>query len=90
MGRDVKNTYLIKEFEEQKRVVYETTPQSSVQGVVTFTWEPVDAGTIVTMSIAGEPKGVLRFVPRGVLDRFYQNEIEAALKRLKSCLESDN
>ena len=87
MGREVKNTYVTKVFEQDKRVVYETTPDSTVRATASFTWERTASGTLVTMSLQGEPKGVLRFVPRGVLDKFYQQEIEATLKRLKSCLE---
>jgi len=90
LGREVLNTYEVKDYDEEKRVVYEATPNSSIQGVVTFTWEEVKDGTLVTMAISGKPKGVLEFLPRGVLDRFYQTEIEATLKRLKSCLESNH
>ena len=89
MGREVKNTYVTKVFERNRRVVYETTPKSTIHSTATFTWEPVETGTLVTMSIDGEPKGVLRLLPRGVLDRFYQNELEATLQRLKKRLEAN-
>ncbi len=89
MGREVKNTYVAKVFEKNRRVVYETTPKSTLQGTATFTWERVESGTLVTMSVDGEPRGVLRLLPRGVLDRFYQNELEATLHRLKNRLESN-
>jgi carbon monoxide dehydrogenase subunit G len=88
MGREVKNTYVTTVFEKNRRVVYETTPQSTVQATASFTWESTGRGTLVTMSVQGEPKGVLRLVPRGVLDRVYQKEIQETLTRLKSCLES--
>jgi len=88
MGREVKNTYVTTVFEKNRRVVYETTPQSTVQAIASFTWESTERGTLVTMSVLGEPKGVLRFVPRGVLDRVYQKEIKDTLTRLKSCLEA--
>lgn len=89
MGREVKNTYVTKVFEKNKRVVYETTPRSTIQGTATFTWDPAENGTLVTMSIDGEPKSVLRLLPRGVLDRFYQSELETTLQRLKKRLESN-
>jgi hypothetical protein len=88
MGREVKNTYVTKVFEKYRRVVYEATPKSTIQGTATFTWEPAEKGTLLTMSIRGEPKGVLRLVPRGVLDHFYQSELETTLQRLKKRLES--
>jgi carbon monoxide dehydrogenase subunit G len=88
MGREITNTYIAVVSEQNRRVVYDTTPDSAVKATASFTWEPVEGGTVVSMTVDGQPKGVLRFVPRGVLDRFYQQEIEATLQRLKSRLES--
>ena len=88
MGREIKNTYVAVVAEQNRRAVYETTTDSAVQATASFTWEPVEGGTVVSMALEGQPKGVLRFVPRAVLDRFYQQESEATLARLKSRLES--
>ncbi len=88
MGREVRNTYVAKIFEKNARVVYETTSKSAISATASFAWDEVDGGTKVTMSITGEPKGILKLIPRGVLDKVYEQEIKGALRRLKERLET--
>ncbi len=89
LGRKVKNTYVTTVFEKNKRIVYETTPDSTLSGAAQFTWESMDQGTVVTITVRGEPKGALRLVPKKMLDRFHEKEMEASLQRLKEILESN-
>ena len=49
--------------------------------------EPVGGGTRVTMLVQGKPAGVLRFVPKKVMEKVYQAELAASLERLKARLE---
>ncbi len=88
MGRTVRNTYLTTVFEPNTRVRYETTKDSTVQGNADFHWEQVGGGTKVTMTFEGKPTGILRLIPERVLGKFYQQELESTLKRLKQSLEA--
>ncbi len=87
LGKKVKNTYVTTVFEKNKRIVYETTPDSTLSGAALFTWESMGLGTLVTISVRGEPKGALRLVPKKMLDRYSETEMEASLQRLKAILE---
>ncbi len=88
LGKRLRNTYVVQVFEPEKRVVLESTPDSAMHARTEIRWEPSGDGTRVTMSIDGKPSGVLRFVPRAVLENAFQKEIRDALARLKQRLES--
>jgi len=90
MGREVKNTYVTKVFDRNKRVVYETTPKSSVDARASLQFEETENGTKVSMKVEAEPRGLLSLIPRGVLESFSQNELEKTLQRLKKRLEAKN
>ncbi len=89
LGRDVKNTYVVKELEPGRRVVYETTPDSTISTRTEIVCEPDPGGTKVMMRVEGKPKGVLRFVPSSVLETAFTEEVQSALGRLKKLLEED-
>lgn len=89
MGLEVSNTYVANVAEENQRVVYETTPHSTIQATAAFTWEPVERGTKLTMSVEGRPTGVLRLIPRDLMERAYEKEIIETLRLLKSRMESE-
>jgi len=88
MGRDVENTYKVTLLEPGRRVICETEKGSAVDARSEILCEAVGDGTKVTMSITGTPKGVLRFVPSALLEVAYREEMNAALSRLKTQLES--
>ena len=89
MGKRIENTYVTRVFEQNRRVVYETTSDSVLQARVELLWDTVGTGTQVTMSLEGKVGGVLRFVPGRVLDATYRKELESTLVLLKERLESE-
>ena len=88
MGRRIQNTYLTRIFERDKRVVYETTPDSVLQARAELLWEPESGGTRVTMKFRGKATGPLRFVPARILEGVYKKELETSLDLLKKRLEA--
>jgi carbon monoxide dehydrogenase subunit G len=89
MGKRIQNTYVTRVFERNRHVVYETTPDSVLQARAELRWETEAGGTRVTMGFQGKVGGVLRFVPRSLLDATYKNELASTLKLLKERLESE-
>lgn len=88
MGKRIENTYVARVFEPNRRAVYETTPDSALQATAELTFEEVGDSTRVTMAFEGKVGGPLRFVPKGVLEKLYQKELESTLGLLKRRLES--
>ena len=88
LGRDVENTYRVVELEPGRRVVCRTEPGSTIQAETEVLCESEGSGTRVTMFISGTPRGVLRFIPKRVLEAAYTEELESALRRLKAVLEA--
>jgi len=88
LGREVANTYVVREIEPGRRVVYETTKDSAIAATSEITWERIGSGTRVTMVIEGKPKGVLKLIPRKVLEAAYREQLESALQSLKERLET--
>lgn len=89
MGKRIENTYVTKVFEPNRHVVYETTRDSVLQARAELHFAPEGSSTRVTMSFQGKVGGILRFVPKGVLDAAYKNESATTLKLLKERLEAD-
>lgn len=89
MGRTVENTYVVTEIEPGRRIVYETDEGSTIEAESEIVCEADGAGTKVTMSVEAKPKGVLRFVPRAVLEAASREEMETTMVRLKERLETD-
>ena len=87
MGKRVENTYEVIELEAGRRVVYRTTRDSSIDATSEVICEPVPGGTRVTMFVEGKPTGLLRFVPKKLMEKVYQEELAASLKQLKARLE---
>ena len=87
MGRRVENTYVIRAYEPNRRLVLETTPDSSLSAKTEVRWVPAEGGTEVAMSIEGSPKGPLKFVPRRLLEATFEKEVERTLSLLKERLE---
>ena len=88
MGRRVENTYVVQAFEPNERVVYQTTPESSLQAAVEISWEPVPSGTRVIMRVQGEATGPLKLIPKRLLERGQKKGLESSLELLKNILES--
>jgi carbon monoxide dehydrogenase subunit G len=88
MGKRIENTYVTKVFEPNRHVVYETTRDSVLQARAELRWEAEGGGTRVTMGFQGKVGGVLRFVPKSILDAAYKNELTSTLQLLKERLES--
>ena len=87
LGRPIRNTYVTSAFESDRRVVYETTPDSVLKARVELTFEPTGPGTRVTMQVQAKPTGVLRFIPQAILESTARKELEASLALLKGKLE---
>ena len=88
MGREIENTYVVREVEPGRHLVYETTPDSAVDARTEIEWTPEGMGTRVTMTLEGSPKGFMKLVPTRVLEAAYQKELSAALSRLKERIET--
>ena len=88
LGKPIKNTYVTSAFDRDRRVVYETTPDSVLRARVELTFESLEAGTRVTMQVQAKPTGVLRFIPKGILESTARKELEVSLGLLKKKLES--
>ncbi len=88
MGKRVTNTYRVKVFEPNRRIVAESTPESVLQVTSDLEWESVDGGTRVTMALEGTASGPLRFLPARMLEVTFEKEVIGALDRLKECLEA--
>ena len=87
MGRRIENTYVTTRFEPNRRVVYETTPDSVLQAEVELRFEQTGGGTKVTMAVRGKATGPLRFIPKSVLEGVFRKELESSLSLLKKQLE---
>ena len=88
MGRRVENTYVIRRYEPNRRVVLETTEDSTLNATTDIRWESIPGGTRLTTSVDGSAKGALRLLPRSVLEAAFEKELKGALARLKRRLES--
>lgn len=88
LGRKVKNTYVVQEFERDRRIVYETTGKSAISVRSEFEWETVGEGTRVTIFVAGKGRGALKFIPQKVLEAAFAQELEASLERVKERMEA--
>lgn len=87
MGKQLVNTYVVKVYEPNTRLVVETTKDSVLDATSEILWEAVPEGTRVTMVLEGRPKGALRFVPASILESTFEKEVMTTLKRLKERLE---
>jgi hypothetical protein len=89
MGKRIENVYETKIFDANRRAVYETLPGSVLQARAELTFQEEAGGTRVTMGFQGKVGGVLRFVPRGILEATYKKELASTLQLLKEKLESE-
>jgi uncharacterized membrane protein len=87
MGKRVANTYVVEELGPGWRVVYSSTPDSTVDASTEITCEETPAGSRVTMSVTANPKGALRFIPKALMEKAAKDQLEATLRRLKKCVE---
>ena len=88
MGKRLENVYVITTFEQNSRVVCETTKDAVMDATSDIRWEAVEDGTRVTMALEGKPSGVLRFLPSSILEATFEKEVRGALSRLKETLEA--
>ena len=88
MGKRLENTYVVKIYEPNRRLVCESTPDSILNATSDLRWEEAEGGTRVTMALEGKPSGALRFVPARILEATFEKEVGATLARLKDQLES--
>ena len=88
MGRRVENTYVLRTYEPNRRVVLETTADSTISVRTEIHWTSVPGGTKVTMSLDGRAEGALRRVPRRLLAATFAKDVKRALARLKERLET--
>ena len=90
MGNRIVNTYVTKAYEMDRHVTYETTKDSVLRARVDLSFRTVDGGTEVTMAVTGKATGVLRFVPKTLLEGVFRKELESSLSLLKTKLEAAN
>jgi len=90
LGREVSNTYVAKVWEPNRRVVYETTRDSSIRVTTEITFELEGDATRVTMTVDGKPTGFLKFIPKALLESTSRTALQQSLDRLKARLESSS
>lgn len=90
IGKRFENVYVNTIYEPGRRVAYKSAPESDTQAEGEVTWEAVDSGTRVTMRVAVEVGGLLRFVPKKLITSACRKELDDALARLKARLESSD
>ncbi|MGD2067758.1 MAG: SRPBCC family protein [Gemmatimonadota bacterium] len=88
MGREIRNTYVVREVQSGRRIVTETTPESAIDARCEIVIEPEGAGARVTLAVEGRPRGFLRLLGKGLLERAYHKELSASLARLKARMEA--
>lgn len=88
LGKRLENTYVVKTYERNRRLVARSTPDSVLDATSDLRWEPVPEGTRVTMALDGTAAGPLRFVPGALLQSTFEKEVSATLTRLKERLEA--
>ncbi|MGD2151921.1 MAG: SRPBCC family protein [Gemmatimonadales bacterium] len=90
MGKRFENVYVNTIYEPNRRVAYRSAPESDTQAEGEVTWEAVESGTRVTMSVAVQVGGMLRFVPRSLIASLGEKELADALARAKARLEASD
>jgi carbon monoxide dehydrogenase subunit G len=88
LGRRFENVYVNTSYEPPHKVVYRSTPESDTQATGEITWEAVDGGTKVTMRVEAKIGGLLRLVPKAVIESVGRKELNEALARVKKLLEA--
>ncbi len=88
LGRRTENTYVVQEMGPGWRIVYATTPDSSVDATSEIVCEATPDGTRVTMAVEASPRGALRLVPSASLEKAARDQLESMLTRLKERLEA--
>ena len=88
MGREVRNTWRVVAVEPGRRLVTETAPGSSVDARYEVEVEPDGTGARVTLTVQATPTGMLKAVPRALVEAAFRKELEASLAGLKARLES--
>lgn len=87
LGKTFRNVYVYTDYEPNRRVAYQSTPESDTRASGVVTWEDLNGCTRVNMKISVQPTGLLRFVPRSLVASVGQRELADALGRVKSRLE---
>ncbi len=88
LGKRLENTYVVKVYERNRRLVAESTPDSVLSATSDLRWEEVPEGTRVTMALEGKASGPLRFIPAAMLEATFEKEVGTTLARLKDRLET--
>ncbi|NIN72564.1 MAG: hypothetical protein GTO46_11725 [Gemmatimonadetes bacterium] len=88
MGKRFENVYVNTVYEPNRRVTYKSASESDAQAEGEITWEALDNGTRVTMRVALQVGGLLRFVPKSLIVSLGTKELQDALARAKARLES--
>ncbi|MFA9429450.1 SRPBCC family protein [Egicoccus sp. AB-alg2] len=86
LGRRISYTYRVTAFVPAERLAM-STAQGPFPMETTYTWEPVEAGTRMTLRNTGEPSGFAR-LGAGVLESAMRRSTTQDLARLKANLES--
>lgn len=88
MGRSFTNVYQIVEYEPNKKVMYQSTPEAAVQAEGGTLWEPSNGGTQVTFIFKPELGDFWGYVPKPIVRRIYMRTLNNNMRRLKKVLES--
>ena len=90
MGRRFTNVYVITEYEPNRKVMYESTPEAAVQAEGGQLWERVEGGTKVTFVFRPELGNFWSFIPKPIVRRIYMRTLTNNMARLKKVLESQS
>ncbi len=87
LGKRFHNEYVNTAYVPNRRVAYESTPESDTEATGEVIWDPANGGTRVTMRVRATVGGALRFVPRSLILSVAKKELAAALERARDRLE---
>ena len=88
MGRSFTNEYQVVEYEPNKKVMYESTPQAAVQAKGGTLWESASGGTKVAFIFKPQLGDFWGLVPEFIVRRIYLETLSNNMKRLKKVLEA--
>lgn len=87
MGQEIITTWNVVAADPPNSIRFETE-SNAADGVVTWTFEAVDGGTLVTLDSDGEPKGFLATVASRLLQGQADKLMSENLRRFKAAVEA--
>ena len=88
VGRRIEWTSKVTEYERNRKIGYKVSLPPPISLEQSMIFEPVEAGTRVTVIAEGETGGFFRLA-QPIVVRMYERQMEASLANLKDILEAE-